>query len=438
MSALSRKEKRDLKKLAKFDVKKRMAEEKAAAKAAARLEKKAARKASRQELVAMLGGYDFGVVALVVILSLFGVAMVFSAGYYETINFSEPDPLFYLKRQFFFVATGLFIMFIFANLNYRIYRRIYVLTAVVSLAMLVIVMLVGTSVNQAQRWIDFGFIRITPSEFSKVLMIMFTSGFLASNPNAVKTIKGLAVLLLVMGLHFWLIISQPNLSTAIVIVAIMIAIMLVAGLNIFFMIVPAIGVIGLYFYIITSRTPLHWYKRIESFMNPFADRQGDGYQVTQGLIALGNGGLKGLGFGRSVAKNLYLPEPQNDFILAIIGEELGFIGFLVLMLLYIVLLFRLFMIAIKARDRLGLYLATGVAVMLGLQVVINVAVVTSSMPATGITLPFISYGGTSVWAFMIAMGVALNVSRRTNLTERQIRQRKRDEALAIEESEAAV
>ena len=436
--ALSKKEQRDLKKLAKFNVKKSKAAEKAQAKADAKAEKRAARRESWREIGDALGGYDFGVVALVVILSLFGVAMVFSAGYYETINFSEPDPLYYLRRQMFFVVTGLAIMFLFANLNYRLYKNTYVFAAILSLAMLGIVMLVGTSVNQSQRWIDLGFIRITPSEFSKVLMIMFTSGFLASNPKAVKSIKGLAVLALVMGLHFWLIISQPNLSTAIVILAIMIAVMLVAGLNILFMIIPAIGVVGLYFYIITSKTPLHWYKRIESFMNPFADRQGDGYQVTQGLIALGNGGLKGLGFGRSVSKNLYLPEPQNDFILAIIGEELGFIGFLVLMLLYIILLFRLFMIALKARDRLGLYLATGVAVMLGLQVIINVAVVTSSMPATGITLPFISYGGTSIWAFMIAMGVALNVSRRTNLVERQVRQKKKETALTTEESEAAV
>lgn len=436
--ALSKKEQRDLKKLAKFNVKKRKAAEKAQAKADAKAEKRAARRESWREIGDALGGYDFGVVALVVILSLFGVAMVFSAGYYETINFSEPDPLYYLRRQMFFVVTGLAIMFLFANLNYRLYKNTYVFAAILSLAMLGIVMLVGTSVNQSQRWIDLGFIRITPSEFSKVLMIMFTSGFLASNPKAVKSIKGLAVLALVMGLHFWLIISQPNLSTAIVILAIMIAVMLVAGLNILFMIIPAIGVVGLYFYIITSKTPLHWYKRIESFMNPFADRQGDGYQVTQGLIALGNGGLKGLGFGRSVSKNLYLPEPQNDFILAIIGEELGFIGFLLLMLLYIILLFRLFMIALKARDRLGLYLATGVAVMLGLQVIINVAVVTSSMPATGITLPFISYGGTSIWAFMIAMGVALNVSRRTNLVERQVRQKKKETALTTEESEAAV
>ena len=436
--ALSKKEQRDLKKLAKFNVKKRKAAEKAQAKADAKAEKRAARRESWREIGDALGGYDFGVVALVVILSLFGVAMVFSAGYYETINFSEPDPLYYLRRQMFFVVTGLALMFLFANLNYRLYKNTYVFAAILSLAMLGIVMLVGTSVNQSQRWIDLGFIRITPSEFSKVLMIMFTSGFLASNPKAVKSIKGLAVLALVMGLHFWLIISQPNLSTAIVILAIMIAVMLVAGLNILFMIIPAIGVVGLYFYIITSKTPLHWYKRIESFMNPFADRQGDGYQVTQGLIALGNGGLKGLGFGRSVSKNLYLPEPQNDFILAIIGEELGFIGFLLLMLLYIILLFRLFMIALKARDRLGLYLATGVAVMLGLQVIINVAVVTSSMPATGITLPFISYGGTSIWAFMIAMGVALNVSRRTNLVERQVRQKKKETALTTEESEAAV
>ena len=215
-----------------------------------------------------------------------------------------------------------------------------------------------------------------------------------------------------MGVHFYLIVRQPNLSTAIVIVAIMIAIMLVAGLNYLFLAVPFAGIVAGYMYIMTAKTPEHWYQRITSFRDPFADFQGSGYQVSQGLIALGNGGLRGLGFGRSIAKNLYLPEPQNDFILAVIGEELGYIGFAILMLVYIVLLFRIFMVALKARDRLGFYLATGVGVMLGLQVIINVAVVTSSMPATGITLPFISYGGTSIWSFMIAMGIVLNVSKK--------------------------
>ena len=243
-------------------------------------------------------------------------------------------------------------------------------------------------------------------------MIIFTSSFLIRDPSNIRTVKGLGILALVMGIHFVLIVRQPNLSTAIVIVMIMIAIMIVAGLHWFFLIFPAAAAVGGYFYIITFKTPYHWYQRLTSFVDPFADRQGDGYQVSQGLIALGNGGLKGLGFGKSIAKNMYLPEPQNDFILAILGEELGFIGFLVLMAAYIFLIFRLMMIALNAKDRLGFYLATGVAVMLGLQVVINVAVVTSSMPATGITLPFISYGGTSIWSFMMVMGIALNVSKR--------------------------
>ena len=220
------------------------------------------------------------------------------------------------------------------------------------------------------------------------------------------------ILLFVMAAHFLLIVRQPNLSTAIVIVMLMIAIMIVGGLNLLFMVLPLGAAVAGYFYIVTFKTPYHWYQRLTSFIDPFADRQGDGYQVSQGLIALGNGGLKGLGFGKSIAKNMYLPEPQNDFILAIIGEELGYIGFLFLMAAYMFLIFRLMMIALKAKDRLGFYLATGVAVMLALQVIINVAVVTSSMPATGITLPFISYGGTSMWTFMRATGIALTVSKR--------------------------
>jgi cell division protein FtsW len=240
---------------------------------------------------------------------------------------------------------------------------------------------------------------------------VFTSCYLIKDPSNIRTPKGLLVLVAIMGIHFYLIVKQPNLSTAIVIVAIMIAIMLVAGLNFLFLAIPAGGAIAGYMYIMAAKTPAHWYQRITSFRDPFADFQGSGYQVSQGLIALGNGGLRGLGFGRSIAKNLYLPEPQNDFILAVLGEELGFIGFLFLMLAYIILITRLIMIALKARDRLGFYLATGVAVMLGLQVIINVAVVTSSMPATGITLPFISYGGTSIWSFMIAIGIALNISK---------------------------
>ena len=376
----------------------------------------------------VVSGYDFGVVVLVIVLSLFGVAMVFSAGYYQTINTAHPDPTYYLTRQMLWVGTGLFVMLIVANIDYHFYMKISYLIVLLSVVLLVLVIMTSSTVGGAQRGIRG--IGVTPSEFSKVAMIVFTSCFLIKNPSNIRTLKGLLVLLVVMGVHFYLIVSQPNLSTAIVIVAIMIAIMLVAGLNYLFLAIPAAGVVAGYMYIMTAKSPAQWYQRITSFRDPFADFQGSGYQVSQGLIALGNGGLRGLGFGRSIAKNLYLPEPQNDFILAVIGEELGYIGFALLMLVYIVLLFRIFMVALKARDRLGFYLATGVGVMLGLQVVINVAVVTSSMPATGITLPFISYGGTSIWSFMIAMGIVLNVSKKRVPKKKKVKKMMEAEAAA--------
>lgn len=360
----------------------------------------------------LTGGYDYGVIILVMLLSIFGVAMVFSAGYYQTINITDPQPLYYLVRQLFFAVTGWILMMAVANFDYHYYTKLDIIALLLSLGLLVLVLLIGSSSHNAQRWISIAGIRITPSELSKLFMIVFTSSYLVKHPRGIRSFSGLTVLVAVMAAHFMLIVRQPNLSTAIVIVVIMFAIMIVAGLNLLFLIVPAgLGIAG-YFYIVTFKTPYHWYQRLTSFIDPFADRQGDGYQVVQGLIALGNGGLKGLGFGKSISKNMYLPEPQNDFILAIIGEELGYVGFLLLMAAYIFLMFRLMMIALKAKDRLGFYLATGVAVMLGLQVIINVAVVTSSMPATGITLPFISYGGTSMWSFMMAMGIALNVSRK--------------------------
>lgn len=388
------------------------------------------------KLASWFGGYDYLLAATVVLLSIFGVAMVFSAGYYQTINLPDPDPLYYLRKQLFYVVSGWVLMLFLANLDYHKYTKLSWLALILSITLLVLVLFIGSSSHNAQRWISIMGVRITPSELSKLLMIVFTASFLVEDPRNIKSPKGLFVLMVVMVVHFGLIIRQPNLSTAIVIVTIIFAMMIVAGLHWVFFSLPVLAGIGGYFYIITFKTPYHWYQRLTSFVDPFADRQGDGYQVSQGLIALGNGGIKGLGFGHSVAKNMYLPEPQNDFILAIFGEELGYIGFLILMLVYIFLLCRLMTIALKASDRLGFYLATGVAVMLGLQVIINVAVVTSSMPATGITLPFISYGGTSMWTFMMAMGIALNVSKKhKNLTGKK---RRRKKNTTVPEAEAAL
>jgi len=414
-----------------------------AEKAAAKKQKKAAAKAERTAFaenllhngITLKDRYDFPLLVMILIMSIFGMAMVFSAGYYSTINSTDPDPFYYLKRQGFYIVSGWVLMMIFANFNYHNYRKISNAIIGVSIGLLILVLLVGINTGGATRWLGYGSLRITPSEISKLAVIIFTSVYVSENPEAVKTSKGLGVLVLILAVHFALIVKQPNLSTAIVIAAIIVALMMVAGMNLILLVVPVLlGVAG-YFYIMTFQKDSHWYVRLTSFLDPFADSQGDGYQVSQGLIALGNGGLKGLGFGKSMTKNLYLPEPQNDFILAVIGEELGYIGFLVLMAAYMFMLFRLIKIALEAKDSLGFYLATGVAVMLGLQVIINVAVVTASMPATGITLPFISYGGTSMWSFMAAMGIALNVSR-SGTAARKAKRKKQKITAAAETAEA--
>lgn len=355
---------------------------------------------------------DFAIFLLVAVLTMFGVVMVFSAGYYSTLAKST-DAYYFLKRQIAFAVSGFAILLAFSKIDYHSYSKYYKQIAIFSVVMLLLLFTpLGVTVNFARRWIFIGPIRITPSEISKLAMIIFTATYLAENPNKAKRgLVGMSTILGLMAVHAGLIIKQPNLSTAIVIVAIMIGILFVGGLAWRYIIV-AIGslVVGMISILIFFRNT-HWYSRLTNWMDPFKDAQGEGYQVSQSIIALGNGGFKGLGLGKSISKNLYLPEPQNDFILAIIGEELGFIGIFIMMVVYLVLIWRCIMVSSKAKDKLGLFMAAGIAIMLGLQVIVNVAVVTASMPATGITLPFVSYGGTSLWVFMASMGIMLNISK---------------------------
>ena len=223
-------------------------------------------------------------------------------------------------------------------------------------------------------------------------------------------------MIILTGLLVGLVMGQPNMSTAITIAGIIVSMMFVAGMQYRYLIglgaLGGAGIIGL----ILMPGGEYRMQRVTTFMNPFADAAGEGYQVVQSLLALGSGGIMGSGLGKSVQKTLYLPEPQNDFILAVIGEELGFVGIAVLMIIYMVLVWRGIKIAMNAPDRFGMLLASGITVMIGLQVILNVAVVTSSMPATGVILPFISYGGNALWLFMIAAGIMLNISRH-NKTE---------------------
>lgn len=377
-------------------------------------------KASEQRIkTKKLHSADFVMVALTMLLVIFGVIMVFSASYYWSID-KTGTPYSFLIKDIIWAVSGFVMMIATMIIDYHRYRKIAPYLLVISVALLVAVLFVGQNINGATRWISIaGGITIMPGEIVKICVIIFVASFLTIKPNRIhKFVGGIMPLLLIALVTGGLIMKQPNMSTAITVVFIIMAMMYVAGLKLhYFAGILGIGIIGAVALIFQDGG--YRIARATSFLDPLKDPLGDGYQVVQGLLAMGSGGLTGVGLGKSVQKNLYLPEPQNDFLLAIIGEELGFLAILVLMCIYLLLIARGIKIAINAPDKFGMLLASGITMMIGIQLILNVAVVTSSMPPTGITLPFVSYGGNALWLFMGSMGILLNISRQTPQKKRE-------------------
>lgn len=367
---------------------------------------------------------DFPLVILTMGILIFGIIMVFSASYYTSIN-DVGNPYAYLIRDVAWACIGVAAMFVTATIDYHIYYKFAKPIMYTSIVLLLLLLTpLGIERNYAVRWLGVGGITIMPGELAKPAAIIFTSWFLSRNPKIIKSFtQGVLPLIALCGVYAALIIIQPNLSTAITVCIIIIGIMFAAGLNYIYVGgaigAGVLGVVGLLVFFPDS----HWMKRITSFMDPFADPLNTGYQVVQSLLALGSGGLFGLGLGKSIQKNLYLPEPQNDFIFAIIAEELGYIRCLILMIAYVLLVWRAIHIALNAVDMFGSLLASGVAIMIGVQVILNIAVVTSSMPATGVTLPLVSYGGNSMLIFMACIGILLNISRHTYVDPEEVQRK---------------
>ncbi len=363
-----------------------------------------------------LGQCDFVVIALTTILVIFGLVMVFSASYYKSIN-DNGSPYDYLINQGINAIGGFGLMAFFSAFDYHKYKRFCNLILGFSILLLLLVLTpLGVGAGGATRALYFG-VTVMPGEIAKLAVIIFVAAYLSQSPKLILDFKrGVLPMLGLGGFLAVLIMLQPNLSTALTICGIIGGIMILAGMQwkyVFGVILLGGSVILPVAWFGDKIGMDHWKARLVSFRDPFADAVGDGFQVVQSLLALGSGGLFGMGLGKSIQKNLYLPEPQNDFILAIIGEELGLIGLLLLIGVYAALLWRGFHVALNAPDLFGMLLAGGVTVMIGLQVVMNIAVVTSSMPATGIALPFISYGGNALWICMSAIGILLNVSRQS-------------------------
>lgn len=357
---------------------------------------------------------DFILIFLTLILIVFGVIMVFSASYYSALS-KYGDAYHFLIRDGVFAVIGIAAMLGVSRIPYRVLRKFaFPFLAAVVFMLLLLFTPLGKTVNGATRWLDLKIITVMPGEFAKLAVILFTASYLTNGRDKLKKAGSVIWLMLVGGLIAGLIMLQPNMSTAVTVVLIMGSIMFVEGLSWKWIgSLLAIGAAAGAGIIIKEGG--YKLQRITSFLHPFDDPMGDGYQVVQGLLAMGSGGLFGVGLGKSMQKNLYLPEPQNDFIFAIIGEELGFIGIAALMVVYMLLIWRCINITLNAPDRFSMLLGSGVTAMIAIQVLFNIAIVTSSMPPTGVILPFISYGGNAMLVCCIGIGILLNISHYSKL-----------------------
>lgn len=362
------------------------------------------------------GSGDLSVILITVILVVFGTVMIFSASYYKSIS-DTGDPYAFLKRQAVWAAAGFAGMWIVSKIDYHIWGRLYKVIPLVCIVLLGLIFTpLGQEAGGAVRWIGAGPITIMPGEVAKIGLIVFVAGYFDKYPKrAYDFWRGVIPVVFLAGIYAGMIMLQPNMSTAFTVVFIAGGMLLVSGAKWSHLGILAGGAALAGVAFIFTDSEGYRFSRVTSFLDPFAHALGSGWQAVQSLLALGTGGLTGLGLGNSIQKNLYLPEPQNDFILAVIGEELGFFGILALMIVYMLLIWRGCHIAMNAKDYMGMMMAAGITIMIGIQVVINIAVVTSSFPPTGVILPFISYGGNALMIFMGAMGILINISKSSKL-----------------------
>lgn len=347
----------------------------------------------------------------IVIISLFGVLMIYSASYVWA-EYKFDDPYKFVKTQALFLVVGYVMMYFMLKVPYTKYLNKSNLIFGVCFILLILVLIpgIGTVRNGSRSWFGIGGFGIQPSEFTKLGMIIFTAKYLAFNEKALGDIKkGVLPILGVLLLVFGLIMLQPDFGTGVIIVMSIVVMLFVSGVKMgFFIKIGIVGLLGVVGLIIMAPYRM---KRIVSFLNPWSDPLGSGFQIIQSLYAIGPGGLLGLGFGNSIQKHFYLPEPQTDFIFAIISEEFGFLGVLIVSLLFILIIYRGFRIAIHCEDKFGKYLAFGITFQLAFQALLNLMVVVGLIPVTGVTLPFLSYGGSSLLITMISMSILLNISK---------------------------
>lgn len=364
----------------------------------------------------------FGIVA---VLSLFGAAMVYSASAMIALRESQSQ-FTYFYKQFGFTIIGLAAMFVVSRIDYRRYQNIWFVYGLLAVTVLMLIAVFGfPSINGARRWIRFAGLSFQPSELAKIALPIFLAFFLTRHERTMGEIKStvipcVAALALLAGLVF----IEPDLGTVIVLCAIFSAVYFAAGAKLLHIAsVAAVMVVGGIAAVILAPWRV---QRLMAFLDPFSHSDDAGYQVVQSLMAIGSGGIVGEGFAKGQAKLFYLPYPYSDFIFSVVGEEFGLIGTLAVVIAFGLLLWRGTRAAMNAPDRFGMLLGIGIITGIVVQALFNISVVISIVPAKGIPLPFISYGGTSVLVTMIAVGVLLNISQKAGKNNHRDTEAQRD------------
>ncbi|MBQ4100023.1 MAG: putative lipid II flippase FtsW [Oscillospiraceae bacterium] len=360
-------------------------------------------------------GRDVLFLILVLIILTIGLVMLFSASYPYAYH-NEGDSFYYIKRQLVFAAMGITAMvFVAVAIDYKILKKLAFLIYGGTLVLLLIALIMPAQKGDFHRWINLGFISFQPSEIAKFAIVVVFAYLIDINYHRMGTFRyGILPFAILLGIMAGLVVVEPHLSGTVLIVGIGAIMMLIGGAKLRWFLLAGGTVISLGVAAIFALDKLEYATaRINGWFDPFSDVQNTTWQTVQSLYAIGSGGVIGLGPGNSRQKYLYVPEPQNDFIFSIVCEELGFVGAVIIILVFALLIWRGFVIAANCPDRFGSMLAMGLIVQVGLQVILNIAVVTNTLPNTGISLPFFSYGGTSLLMLMAQMGVILSVSRYT-------------------------
>lgn len=353
------------------------------------------------------------IVAIVLVLAIVGLVMVAST---KMVRASGPQDCRLLNRQLLWVALALTVMVVFSKIDYRLLALLSPFILVGTVLLLIAVLVIGFKHNGARRWIRFLGFGIQPSELAKFALVLFVSAWLSRDPERPKSLRmGFLPVLVVAGLVGGLVLVEPDFGTALLLVIITMTIGLLAGVRLRHCAPLVVFAVPLSYHLVWAVKYRH--DRLLAFLDPWKYYDGVGYQLCQSLVALGTGGVFGVGPGQSRQKLGFLPEAVHDFIFAILGEELGVLGTVTVVVLFGAFVVFGMRVAFRARDRLGFLIASGVTLTIAFQALINMAVVTGSAPTKGISLPFVSFGGSSLFFLMCSVGVLLNIARRTEEAE---------------------